>query len=186
MNKKNQKGFALLFAVLTSSVLLAIGVSIFNLTVKELALSASGRESQFSFYAADTGAECALYWDFKGTDVFATSTEGRTPSPSAPDCVDTQGQAAQTIDVTTFPTAIIAHTPTSATTRFSLSIPNTDINGLPAPYCATVTVTKTYNSSTGAIDTSIDSRGYNVGSISNGLCQSTDPNRVERALKVTY
>ena len=35
---KNSKGFALLFAVLAASVLLSIGLSIFTITVKELAL----------------------------------------------------------------------------------------------------------------------------------------------------
>ena len=30
-----------------------------------MALSGTGRDSQFAFYAADVGAECALYWDLK-------------------------------------------------------------------------------------------------------------------------
>src|SRR5581483_9987816 len=88
---KGNKGFAMLFAVLVASLLLAIGISIFNLTVKELILSSSGRESQFAFYAADTGAECAIYWDFKGVDIFATSTDTRSPNPTNPDCVDEYG-----------------------------------------------------------------------------------------------
>lgn len=58
-----QNGFAILYSVLISSILLAIGLAIFNLTIKELLFSSLGRESQFAFYAADTGAECALYWD---------------------------------------------------------------------------------------------------------------------------
>src|SRR6185369_14054407 len=173
MKKINkQKGFAMLFAVLVSSVLLAIGISIFNLTVKELLLSSSGRESQFAFYAADTGSECAFYWDFKGSSIFATSTDERTPSPSAPDCVDSSG-ATQAITINNY----LARTSTSASTQFSLIIPNVNALGASAPYCATVTVTKTLNA--GVIETSIDSRGYNT-------CVTTDPGRVERALKVTY
>ena len=162
----------MLFAVLVSSVLLSIGISIFSLTVKELALSASGRESQFSFYAADTGAECALYWDIKGIDVFATSTDQRSPNPSNPDCVDSVGSP-QYITNGNY----ISRTPTSAATRFELVIPNADAQGVSAPYCATVTVTKTVSS--GIVSTSIDSRGYNT-------CVTTDLGRVERALKVTY
>lgn len=76
MKNKNQNsklGFAILYAVLVASLLLSIGLAIFNLTIKELLLSSLGRDSQFAFYAADTGAECALYWDFE-EDAFATST----------------------------------------------------------------------------------------------------------------
>lgn len=165
----------MLFSVLTASVLLAIGISIFNITVKELALSSSGRESQFAFYAADTGIECALYWDFRGQFVFATSTSARTPSPSNPDCVVTALGQPQPIDISGNVTA----GPLTATTRFRITIPNTDANGNSAPYCALVSVTK--SSTDGVIvNTQIDSRGYNTA------CDSTDPSRVERALQVTY
>ncbi len=169
IHNKENKGFALLFAVLISSVLLSIGLSIFNLTLKELILSSSGRESQFAFYAADTGAECALYWDSKGTDIFAVNSNPRTPNPASPDCV---GQA---ITIDNF---VGARTPTSATTRFNVVIPNLDYLGNPAPYCAIVTISKTDVG--GIIETDIDSRGYNTD------CASTDPNRVERGLQVHY
>jgi len=72
-HKKLKSGFAMLYAVLVASILLSIGLAIFNLTIKELLLSSLGRDSQFAFYAADTGAECALYWDFRA-DAFSTST----------------------------------------------------------------------------------------------------------------
>lgn len=157
-----RRGFAMLFAVLVSSVLLSIGLSIFNLTVKELLLSSSGRESQFAFYAADSGTECVLYWDFKGQDIFATSSSSRTPSPAAPDC------AGQAININPSQT-----TGTSATTKFSFQVPN----GAAAPYCVTVLVTKSVNNN--IITTSVDSRGYNT-------CDSSDQSRVERALRVRY
>jgi hypothetical protein len=160
----------MLFAVLVSSVLLSIGLSIFNLTLKEIELSSSGRESQFSFYAADTGIECALYWDFRGTNIFATSTSSRTPSPANPDCVATT--TTQYINITPS-----VSNSSSATTVFNLEIPNTSVTSNYAPYCARVTVTKT--DSGGIIETAIDSRGYNT-------CDASDPGRVERALKVTY
>lgn len=71
--RRRRAGFAMLYAVLVASLLLSIGLAIFNLTIKELLLSSLGRDSQFAFYAADTGAECALYWDFE-EDAFASST----------------------------------------------------------------------------------------------------------------
>ena len=164
------KGFALLFAVLVASVLLSIGMSIFNLTVKELLLSSSGRESQFSFYAADTGAECALYWDFKGLYIFATSTDNRVPSPASADCIGQNININPTVTVDP-----VSPNASSASTKFELIIPN--IQGENS--CATVTVSKSFDSLTQIMSTVVDSRGYNT-------CITTDPNRTERALRVSY
>ncbi len=67
------RGFTLLYASLIASLLTALGIAMFGIAQKELTLSSLGRESQYAFYAADTGAECATYWDFK-SNAFATST----------------------------------------------------------------------------------------------------------------
>ena len=154
-----EKGFAMLFSVLVSSLVLSVGLSIFNLTLKELVLSSSGRESQFAFYAADSGAECALYWDFKGIEIFSTSSSARSPNPSAPQC------NAQNINITSSNS-----TNNSATTNFTFSL-------TPAPYCANVSVYKITDN--GILLTTIDSRGYNT-------CDTTDLSRVERALRIKY
>lgn len=73
--KKNSpsRGFTLLLAALAASIALSLGSAIFSITSKEIQLSAIGRDSQFAFYAADTAAECALYWDIR-FNYFATST----------------------------------------------------------------------------------------------------------------
>ena len=55
----------MLFSVLISSLLVAIGLSIFSLTLKELTISTSARESQVAFYAANSGMDCAIYWNFQ-------------------------------------------------------------------------------------------------------------------------
>ncbi|MBI2618266.1 hypothetical protein HYW58_02325, partial [Candidatus Kaiserbacteria bacterium] len=81
-NKNKDGGFTLLIAVLVAGVLLAIGLAIFNIAIKELLLSSSGRDSQFAFYAADSGTECALFWEQKQNG-FSTST------PSAVTCNET-------------------------------------------------------------------------------------------------
>jgi len=65
-------------AALIASVVLALGSSIFSIARKQITLSALGRESQFAFYAADTGAECALYWDLR-YQAFSTSSPAATP-----------------------------------------------------------------------------------------------------------
>ncbi len=168
--QREERGFAMLFAVLTASVLLSIGLSIFNLTIKELALSSSGRESQAAFFAADSGIECALYWDVVGT-VFASSSEsGASPSFSC------AGQAV---------TVAESRSSGAATTTFSFSPTNATTGALP---CAYVSVGK--YSSGGQDFTSVISRGYNVGYVASeagaNKCVGTDSLKVERALRITY
>ena len=83
------RGFTIFFAVLVASLSLAIGLAIYELLVRELDLSQTARESQYAIYAADTGAECALYWDNKApllngaTSVFATSSDAGNSNPPA-------------------------------------------------------------------------------------------------------
>lgn len=176
-HSRKESGFAMLFAVLTSSVLLSIGLSIFNLTLKELALSSSGRESQAAFYAADSGVECALYWDIKGFDVFATSTSARTPSPAAPQC------AGQNINIVV--AASPAPTSNSASTEFSFA--PTESLSREGGVCTFVTVRKTISG--GDQVTTIRSRGYNVGYTGTGgtnKCLGIDDIKVERSLLIAY
>ncbi len=73
-----QKGFVILFTVLVSSIVLAIALGITNIALKEVLLSGSARDGEYAFFAADTGAECALYWDIKH------AAFGQTPI--VPDC----------------------------------------------------------------------------------------------------
>jgi hypothetical protein len=73
LQRSNQSGFTLLLAALAASIALSLGSAIFSITTKEIQLSSIGRDSQFAFYAADTAAECALYWDIR-FNYFATST----------------------------------------------------------------------------------------------------------------
>lgn len=69
-----KRGFVLLYAVLVASIALSIGLSLYAITLKELIISSSSRDSQFAFYAADAGTECALYWDVQER-AFSTSTQ---------------------------------------------------------------------------------------------------------------
>jgi hypothetical protein len=63
--KSFKRGFALLFSVLVSSLLLAVGLSIFNIALKELAISTATRHSITAFYAADSGREKVIYLNLK-------------------------------------------------------------------------------------------------------------------------
>ncbi len=71
---KKQKGFTLLMAALVASLVLTLAIAIISIVQKSVALSSIGRESQFAFYAADSGAECALYWDLQH-ELFSTTTD---------------------------------------------------------------------------------------------------------------
>lgn len=155
---QNRSGFTLLLAVVLSSLLLSIGVAIFNSTFKGFELSSIGRDSQFAFYAADSGLECALYWDIRG-GAFATSTESDTPS-SGVLCADQD--IAESWDVVKLSS--------SAETSFTISF-------LPEGFCAIVVVLKTDNE--GTIETVIESRGYNT-------CDVSSKRRVERAIRMSY
>jgi hypothetical protein len=159
----------MLFAVLTSSVLLAIGLSIFNLTIKEIALSSSGRESQAAFYAADSGIECGLYWDVVGK-VFATSSDGSFAGGAT--CA---GQ----------PLSLTAEDKSNTAAISTFSFAPTDAPSPAGGVCARVSVSKSLDTLTGLIKTEVTSRGYNVGVAGSG-CSGIDDFKVERALRVSY
>jgi hypothetical protein len=65
-------GFALLFSVLVSSLLLTIALSILNISLKELAISTASRQSIYAFYAADSGREYVKYLDTRVEDRLST------------------------------------------------------------------------------------------------------------------
>src|SRR6056297_27820 len=55
---KKQSGFALLITIVVISVVLAVGISLLNITVKQISISITGRDSEVAFHAAQAGAEC--------------------------------------------------------------------------------------------------------------------------------
>ncbi len=64
MDKKNyKKGYALLFSIVVSSALITLGLSLFNLSLKEIIISTSEKESQNAYYAGYSAFECARYWN---------------------------------------------------------------------------------------------------------------------------
>ena len=140
----------MLFAVFIAGLMTSIGLAIFNIALKEVALSGTGRESQFAFYAADTGAECALYWDYKN-NIFINP-------PSS-------GIFCNGVDVALCPWVVTikdipANPPDpaekSTTTQFAINLP---VGG--SAYCVEVKVKKAEQGSTKI--TTVESRGYNGG-----------------------
>lgn len=60
---KNKNGFVLLISVIFMSVMLTLGLALSSLGYKQQILASTAIESQYAFYAADAGIECALYAD---------------------------------------------------------------------------------------------------------------------------
>jgi len=65
MKKKLEatKGITLLYTIFLIALLSIILSSLSFLLVKSINLSFSAEKSQLAYYAAETGAECAFYWD---------------------------------------------------------------------------------------------------------------------------
>lgn len=163
--RSRQAGFTLLMAALISSIVLALGASIFEIAQKQVTLSSIGRDSQFAFYAADTAAECALYWDFR-FGFFGTSTP---PDAQNPTC---DGQAMNATGRSdTYPYTMT----TDLMDLFTDASPPTD-------YCAQVSVEKTLDSDSGAVRTVIHADGYSTA------CDSitSDPRSLQRSVELHY
>ncbi len=64
LNKQLHKesGFALLMSLVVVGVLLSIGLSVLELSIKQIELSTNFRDSESAFHAANAGGECGLYW----------------------------------------------------------------------------------------------------------------------------
>jgi Tfp pilus assembly protein PilX len=58
---KTQSGFALLMTLLVVAVVVSITATIIELTLKQLALSVTAKDSEIAFHAANAGMECARY-----------------------------------------------------------------------------------------------------------------------------
>lgn len=130
------KGFTLLIAVVVTGTLLLVATGVIFLAVKQKLISSIGEESQHAFYAADSGLECAFFWDVKhstGLSAFSTTTSSRIKCNYHP--------------VRNPSIWLVGGSEES----------NFTITFFPDPYCAKVTVNKNSDMST-----TIVSRGYNT------------------------
>jgi hypothetical protein len=135
-----KRGFALLVAVIFMSVMLVFGLALGSLAFKQQSLVSTSLQSQFAFYAADSGLECALYADQQELLFSYPATETSAPILSC------DGQAAiQPIS------EVYSATQWVVKNRLSLG---------GGKYCADVTVYKP-NPAAGVATTSIFSQGYN-------------------------
>jgi len=140
--KNKENGFTLFISIVIMGTVLLIATGVISLAVKQAFISSAGKESQNAFYAADTGVECALFWDIhnpSGVSAFSTSTT------SSIYCNNDVNNSSNQWTVGGGYTSTINY-----------------ISFNPDPYCAVVTVTKSVGGGT-----TIESKGYNTCDSSN-------------------
>lgn len=62
-----KEGFALLITIIVLSVVLAIGLSLLEISLKQINLTITARESELAFVAANSGIECGQFSRFNLT-----------------------------------------------------------------------------------------------------------------------
>ncbi len=173
VDRERQGGFTLLLAALVASIVLALGTSVFQIARKEFALSAMGRDSQFAFYAADTAAECALYWDIRYA-YFGTSTPSDAPPPL---CDEQSLIAAGNTDITGRPPQQSPSEDESLLYPYTMSF-TFEPNGK----CARVEIGKTLDGDSDVPKTAIRSDGFSTS------CDAiaTSPRALQRSVELHY
>lgn len=182
-NKRTQSGFTILVAVVTAGVLLIVAMSIGGIALKEQVLSSANKDSQVAYYAADSGMECALYWDQKkgkfGPFFDDAGTSQTSPTTLSFNC---NGQSV---------TGVTLSTTVGNPQLYSYSFM---INGLKVgdgtgpTTCAVVMITK----ETGRTGVDGQGRSYNpnqtytkINSYGYNTCDPS-PRRLERGIEATY
>lgn len=165
-----KRGFTIFFAVLVSSLALSVGIVIYDLLQRSLTLSQVATQSQYAIYAADTGAECALYWDLKYTDTdksaFATSSSDTSIGVGM--ACNSQNIATGAAPLSLSLSSVSGATAATSTVWVSMGT-------AASTSCAKVEIAKHGNPS----QTTIISHGYNT-------CSANAPLRLERTLQIDY
>jgi Tfp pilus assembly protein PilX len=150
------RGFTLLVALIFTSVVLAVGLALLDITYKQVILSSTARQSEYAFYAADSAMECALYADNK-LDDFDYGSEPVSNTDAGSITCEGQSNILYTGGVA------------SGNTRLSsFTIPCAGSGG------GTLAQVYVYKQITG--QTTIFADGFNT-------CNTTDPQRIERGLE---
>lgn len=192
-NLQTQKGFTIFIAVIVSSLLLLVTLAISNIALKETILSSAGKESEMAFYAADSGIECALFWDYQNPNPSSTEPQGDRSAFLSP---------LQAIQCGSVSMPVTYQSPATGVGFDPATYPGFDVLNPDSPSkplcsgspmqsvftatfddqtCAIVTVRKCYINATDQIPkTTIESRGQSS-------CNNpTNPRRFERAIRVIY
>lgn len=181
-------GYTLLFAVILSSFILTVAVSILGIARKEVVLSSSSRDSGLALMAAQNALECAIYQN-NLYDMFNPSTDYSINNFT---CGGDASGAPQYISRSSsvYPEVL------SSSPNISGNIGNVYkytfyINWVSSGTCSEVRVYK-YDKNLGSYishATLFESRGYNTGwntSVTPNDCSKISPKKEERAISFIY
>lgn len=164
------RGFTLLLAALVASIVLSLGASVFSIAQKQVTLSSIGRDSQYAFYAADTAAECALYYDIRFQAFGST-----TPASTAIVCDKASDGSDLTVNTTVTSNGTHA-TSTFAMDFFSRNVVAGTVSS--TMNCAEVTIAKNPT----APHTVIHADGYSTSC----AAVETSPRSLQRSVELRY
>ena len=161
---KQQRGFALLIAVIFMTVMLSIGLALSSLGYKQEILASTAIESQSAFYAADAALECALYYD-QQLDSFAYPSP---PEPTSAPSITCDGSSALSSNIVSY------NDTTNPSWAVTMRLPLDS-----GQSCADVTVYKYEypQSSMNDITTYVFSQGYDISC--NALATSKTSSQTE-------
>jgi len=91
---KSDSGFALLLTLVVVGVIISIGLSVLDLSIKQIRLSTNAKDSEIAFNAANAGMECARYWRR------AESDDMEAGLTIAPDCFDVSADSLSVTEIT--------------------------------------------------------------------------------------
>lgn len=152
----SRRGFALVFTVLIVSLILALAMTIADISYRQALLSNLARDSQVAFYQADAGLDCGMYYDFtlNAFPKYSTSKDYVPPDTSKP---LTCGKQTLLYDASQSARDHYVYIPQNVT----------------GP-CFTITFDKT-----DSFKKVVEGDGYN-------LCGAPNPRQVQRTLTLTY
>ncbi|MEX0672823.1 MAG: hypothetical protein WDZ82_02595 [Candidatus Paceibacterota bacterium] len=168
-------GVSLLVAIIVVAVVMFISAAVSGMSFNQLQLTSIGENSQYAFYAADSGIECALYWDLLH-DAFPSPDEVGDGSTGDIECNDNSSDSSWGVKEMSVDENVACDGGTCDITTFKI----VGLLSEPEACAQQVTVTETQMSD-GRIRTDVESLGRNDCS------NDADPDRtVERAVRVTY
>lgn len=102
--KSTKGGVTLLIAVLLVSVVLAVGLGVYQRTYKEMLFSSFWKQAQSAFASADGALECAMYFELHPTEppfCFGPAVAGWNPSIAPSSFSINTGGVCARVDITT-------------------------------------------------------------------------------------
>lgn len=169
-NRNKQSGYTLLFAVLTASLVLGVAAFVAGIARKQYIISATARDSIYSFYNADSAMECIIS--------SMSTWSSATPNPASVTC----NGIIKTLPAFSEDSSKILFNPLLVVYKTTDSI-SFDPDG-----CSVFTIRVGYNTDTPPVEKKvIEASGYNVcDNLGGGSFGPANSRRVvERTIRLT-